>query len=425
MCKIEDQTKFYNSKAEKTGWRDFIRPDFIKNLLPYGPVLNLLHARGVSPTALRACRLNPLAIRISSVRKSASILELKGLKVKWLNRINVRRLSWDFISPDFINLPSCQAAKLPNFGKSLTAFTMAEILISLTIIGVIAAITLPSLRANINEKTWATQRKALYSRMSQAIAMMPSLNGYGIGANDTETRSKAAEVFVTDGLSKVLKINNICRNTELSKCGIASKYKNAGGVKKDFPVSLYQLNHQLSGNISIPGNSYTHMGSISLVNTNAAAFETINGESVAVFYQPNCKYDSFKVGEYVSQFMCANFIYDLNGKKGPNMVGKDMGFITAFYPTDSKVVMPIPLNKDSAQHQTYANALKVCRNAGSDLRLPNQEELASIAVNELFLGNLKNGGTYATINNYKILTGWLIRTKDNYGGGISVRCIKR
>ena len=60
------------------------------------------------------------------------------------------------------------------------AFTMAEILISLTIIGVIAAITLPSLQANINEKTWATQRKALYNRMSQAISLMDSLNGYGV-----------------------------------------------------------------------------------------------------------------------------------------------------------------------------------------------------------------------------------------------------
>ena len=59
------------------------------------------------------------------------------------------------------------------------AFTMAEILLSLTIIGVVAAITLPSLMGNINERTWNTQRKALHARMSQAIAMMPQLNGYG------------------------------------------------------------------------------------------------------------------------------------------------------------------------------------------------------------------------------------------------------
>ncbi len=46
------------------------------------------------------------------------------------------------------------------------AFTMAEILLSLTIIGVVAAITLPSLTGNINERTWNTQRKTLYARFS-------------------------------------------------------------------------------------------------------------------------------------------------------------------------------------------------------------------------------------------------------------------
>ena len=89
------------------------------------------------------------------------------------------------------------------------AFTMAEILLSLTIIGVVAAITLPSLTGNINERTWETQRKALYARMSQAIALMGSLNGYGVGATESQTASNAANVFIHDGLAKVYKINNI------------------------------------------------------------------------------------------------------------------------------------------------------------------------------------------------------------------------
>lgn len=44
-------------------------------------------------------------------------------------------------------------------------------------------------------------------------------------------------------------------------------------------------------------------------------------------------------------YFCANFVYDLNGTKGSNQIGKDMGFITAFYPTDSELVAPLPLNK--------------------------------------------------------------------------------
>ena len=81
-------------------------------------------------------------------------------------------------------------------------FTMAEILLSLTIIGVVAAITLPSLTGNINERTWNTQRKALYARFSQAMALMPSLNGYGTlrestdSAGSTSIEDTAAETFI-------------------------------------------------------------------------------------------------------------------------------------------------------------------------------------------------------------------------------------
>ena len=107
---------------------------------------------------------------------------------------------------------------------------MAEILLSLTIIGVVAAITLPSLTGNINERTWNTQRKALYARMSQAIALMPALNGYGTLSEETDSAGStsiidtAAEVFITDGLAKVMKINNICDNDHIEDCGIPLTY---------------------------------------------------------------------------------------------------------------------------------------------------------------------------------------------------------
>ena len=101
------------------------------------------------------------------------------------------------------------AARLSRFLNGLVglrpAFTMAEILLSLTIIGVVAAITLPSLTGNINERTWNTQRKALYARFSQAIALMPALNGYGTLTEDESgnvTEDTAAETFITAGLSK-------------------------------------------------------------------------------------------------------------------------------------------------------------------------------------------------------------------------------
>ena len=59
--------------------------------------------------------------------------------------------------------------------------------------------------------------------MSKAIALMSALNGYGIGATDDETASNAAQAFVTEGLAKVYKINNICDNEHLTDCGFPEK----------------------------------------------------------------------------------------------------------------------------------------------------------------------------------------------------------
>ena len=133
-------------------------------------------------------------------------------------------------------------------------FTMAEILLSLTIIGVVAAITLPSLTGNINERTWNTQRKALYARMSQAIALMPAINGYGTlkeesSAGASDAVDTAAETFVTNGLAKVLKINNICDSEHLEDCGITSNFTNLTGSSLDFPKTLVELNLMFNGNL--------------------------------------------------------------------------------------------------------------------------------------------------------------------------------
>jgi len=360
MCEIEEQTKFYNSKAEKTGWRDFI-------------------------------------------------------------------------GSDFINLPSCQAAQLPNF----LAFTMAEILISLTIIGVIAAITLPSLRANINEKTWATQRKALYSRMSQAISLMPSINGYGIGATDAETAGKAAESFITNGLAKVLKINNICDYDHFKDCGVPKSFTNlTGSSKYDFPTTLSELNTAFSQS--------DYLNNTKTINTDAAAFLTPNGESIVVYYNPICIEDFHKPRVFINAFMCANFIYDLNGQKGPNKVGKDIGVMTAFSPTDSVLVAPVPLTKNAKQRHENGNAgradeaSKYCRLQDKDSRVPSVEELMSMAYNMKLFSMFSNGEQYWSSykipkymnnNDYyigqQLYSSRLYRDYFVYYSSFNLRCIKK
>ena len=272
-------------------------------------------------------------------------------------------------------------------------FTMAEILLSLTIIGVVAAITLPSLMANINERTWNTQRKAVYARLSQAIAMMPQLNGYGTFSTDSTTGSTtdtAAEAFLTEGLSKVLKINNICDATHLADCGIAASFTNLAGSTITWPTKLSELNSMFTDSFDNTANDGSiYQNPQKDINTNAAAFETQNGETIALYYNPYCTADTEGNVLYYSQpKMCANFVYDLNGNKGPNAVGKDIGFITALYPTDSNVVAPYPLATNAASGTTIAQtaASAACSAQDPESRLPNRDELSAMFYNKELLG---------------------------------------
>ncbi|MCM1010760.1 MAG: prepilin-type N-terminal cleavage/methylation domain-containing protein [Fusobacterium sp.] len=282
-----------------------------------------------------------------------------------------------------------------------SAFTMAEILLSLTIIGVVAAITLPSLTGNINERTWNTQRKALYARMSQAVALMPALNGFGTVTEGTDasgstivTEDNAAETFITSGLSKVLKINNICDNTHLSDCGLASQYTDMLGSKKDTPKTLYELSSYFNLSFNETGGQSK---SYHQANTKAAAFETANGESVLVFYNPYCQSELGKghLDDYAQDKMCANFIFDLNGSKGPNTVGKDIGIMSIIYPTDSVVVAPTPVHKISGTY-TQQQASQTCRNKDDESRLPNEQEFMSLFYNTKFVGRLGDSSFYWT-----------------------------
>ena len=290
-------------------------------------------------------------------------------------------------------------------------FTMAEILLSLTIIGVVAAITLPSLTGNINERTWNTQRKALYARFSQAIPLMDAINGYGTlqemtdsATGSTSIEDTAAETFITGGLSKVMKINNICDYKHLSDCGISSKITTLGGVTIDVASDLSAFNSDMT---SARSNEFD---SVSLINTKAAAFETGNGESVLLYYNPRCVGSLAEApwggssGYYVHNKVCANFVYDLNGNKGPNTVGKDIGFMTAMYPSDVKVAAPYPMvNPPTGTYQYNAtdpsqSGAKICSTLDSEYRLPNTEEAISLFVNKELLQSSSNklNGIYWT-----------------------------
>ena len=281
--------------------------------------------------------------------------------------------------------------KTSSFAKLMhrkLAFTMAEILLSLTVIGVVAAITLPALMGNINDRAWATQKKALHARLAQSVAMMPQLSGFGTytyttteSGETSATADTAAYAFITDGLSKVLKLNHICEPGKLQKCGITDTITNAVGSAIAMPTDLKTLN---AGFASVIYSGYINPQAT--INTKAAAFETGNGESVALYYNPSClsKRDD-AVWHYSFPYMCANFIYDLNGTKGPNQVGKDIGFVTALYSYEPNVVAPDFMTSDAGSGN-FEKAEALCDNEANNTRLPNIDELSALFWNANLYG---------------------------------------
>ena len=102
----------------------------------------------------------------------------------------------------------------------LAAFTLAEVLITLGIIGVVAAITLPSLVQNYRKSVVENKLKSEYSLISNAIRMSEAKNG---SSEDWATCDEAysfecTKSFFDTYLAPELKTVKICGNDNKEEC---------------------------------------------------------------------------------------------------------------------------------------------------------------------------------------------------------------
>ena len=64
---------------------------------------------------------------------------------------------------------SCKKKSLMSQAAAISAFTLAETLITLSIVGVVAAMTMPVLINKINNQRYQTASKKVHSVMTQAL----------------------------------------------------------------------------------------------------------------------------------------------------------------------------------------------------------------------------------------------------------------
>ena len=112
-------------------------------------------------------------------------------------------------------------------GKSV-AFTLAEVLITLGIIGVVAALTLPSLIANYQKKQVVTQLKREYTVISNALQSARAEHGdpeeWELGEdNDIQAASDFADTYLLPYLQVIKK----CGTSTSGECDYKSFFLNS------------------------------------------------------------------------------------------------------------------------------------------------------------------------------------------------------
>lgn len=182
-----------------------------------------------------------------------------------------------------------------------SGFNLSEVLIVLVIIGVIAAITIPSLMNNMNEEQYKSALKKNYSVISNAIKL-----AYGYDYDDfTDWNYVHSPNFTKEvygKLSKYLYVEKVCGTTNRNECWADKTYAKNG---------QYGVYFQNSGKYS--GGSET-FGFI--LNDGTSIFIDIWAESTM-----NGLGISKKL---ILPEASLGFWLDINGSKGPNTIGKDI-----------------------------------------------------------------------------------------------------
>ncbi len=160
------------------------------------------------------------------------------------------------------------------------AFTLAEVLVTLGIIGVVSAMTLPTLVKNHQRKVFVTQLHKVYNELSQAYEQVITDHN-AVNIKESGLQKNGSEWF----LRNYFKTVKICLNGNEADC-FANEYTNLDGTTLRLRSFLGD-----NGLAVVPPAA-------AILNDGAAIFLVNGGIS------------------YI--------LVDVNGKQGPNILGRDM-----------------------------------------------------------------------------------------------------
>lgn len=180
-----------------------------------------------------------------------------------------------------------------------SGFTLAEVLIVLGIIGIVAEMTIPTLMNNINDAASKAQLKKAYSEFSQTFSMITMDSGGSFKG------------LCTDADYNCIRDIFAAKMNVIKKCDAGRDVTDGCWV---YPQKFANGDNDVN---------YESRAGLILADGTAVTFYS---------YYTNCN----DLGEMYSKPSCSQIVVDVNGPKKPNTVGKD---IFAFHILEN-VIMP-------------------------------------------------------------------------------------
>ena len=205
------------------------------------------------------------------------------------------------------------------------AFTLAEVLITLGIIGIVAAMTIPTLIANYKDKALESQFKKSYSLFSQVLTgiqgdfgYIPSCYYIEGGANSANKTSECPE-FQERFLNK-LKISRICDGDAFEK-GCIPEYNGVDTALKDKHKDDEDYDEEYWQDYA---NANCYGFTKTVILNNKKVYALADG-TILFFWSDTVN-------------LLPAFVVDINGKVGPNKWGHDL-FAYVVYSDREKLVL--------------------------------------------------------------------------------------
>ena len=293
-------------------------------------------------------------------------------------------------------------------GTSLTScgFTLAEVLITLAIIGIVAAMTIPTLIQNYQERSWNTASLVFQRKLGDALTIM---NSQGTLAGYSSTDDFVAE------LARHMKISKICQNDDLTSC---------------FPDKVIWGDEEVD---MTKVKTVKNFGRDDWENTNLIGAMFADGTAGLIAYNKDCKQDPYSnrvitiSKETGIGTDCLAVLYDTTGFKTPNTNLKDLRGLNVLSLAGNSCAFeidgtcytapftPAPLTKAECEEEVakgdlgikecyydndyWAGAVKAC---GGVTKMPTQAQLTALAEEVYGTSINSSGATYANLNKDKL-----------------------